>query len=188
MRTYLILIAFVMCLGSAQVASAQYKSDAAAEAMMAQSRIYGEGFSLDKLFDARFFQMTHCYQMSFGSSAFGSGSMGEYTNTLMWRFSQKLAARVDVAVAHDLIGGGLGNGLPGTQNSFAKIYLKNAEVAYQPMKNMTLHLSIRQAPYGYGSYLSPYGQYGYGGYANYNRSRVGLGFGSANSNAGLLGW
>lgn len=191
MRVHLFTLAFalVVCLGSAHVSSAQYKSDAAVEAMMAQSRIYGDSFSLNKLFDPRFFQMSHSYGMSFGSGPFGSGSMGEYTNTMMWRFSQKLAARVDVGVAHN-ISGGLPNasGLPGTNNSAARIYLRNAEVAYQPLKNMTLHVSFRQAPYGYGYYMSPYGYYGgYNAYGNYDRSSVRIGFGGARENAGPLG-
>lgn len=198
MRVSLLLIAFVFCLGFTQSAEAQYKSDAAAEAMMAQSRIYGDGgFSLGKMFDPRYFQMSHSYQMSFGSGGGGSAGMGEYTNTMMWRFSPKLAARVDVGVAHSLFGGaptGVG-GVPGSQNSFANVYLKNAEVAYQPMKNMTLHLSFRQAPRGYGYYMNPYGYYGnpyagygYGGYGGYNGASAFIGFGSADRYAGPLGW
>lgn len=178
MRVHVLLIAFIFCLGTAQVASAQYKSDAAAEAMMAQSKIYNDGFSLNKLFDPRFFQMRHSYEMTFGSYGGSSGSMGEYTNTMMWRFSQKLAARVDVGVAHTLFGTSpTGTGLPGTNNSAASIYLKNAEVAYQPLKNMTLHLSFRQAPRGYGYYMSPFGYYGYNGFGGYDRTSALIGFG-----------
>jgi len=189
MRVYLLLIAFTLCLGSAQVATAQYKSDAAAEAMMSQAKIYGDGFSLNKLFDPRFFQMRHSYEMSFGSVGGASGSMGEYTNSMMWRFSQKLAARVDVGVAHNMFGNApTGTGLPGSQNSAASIYLKNAEVAYQPMKNMTLHLSFRQAPRGYGYYMSPYGYYGNGGYGGYNGASALIGYGGADRYAGPLGW
>ena len=189
MRVYLALIAFVVCLASAPEASAQYKSDAAAEAMMSQSRIYGDSFSLNKLFDPRFFQMNHSYEMSFGSVGGASGSMGEYTNSMMWRFSQKLAARVDVGVAHG-ISGGLPNayGLPGSNNSAARVYLKNAEVAYQPLKNMTIHLSYRQAPSGYGYYASPYGYYGRPGYGGYNGTSASIGFGSADRYAGPFGW
>lgn len=189
MRIYLLLIPFTLCLGFAQVASAQYKSDAAAEAMMSQSKIYADGFSLNKLFDPRFFQMHHSFQMSFGSGGGGSGSIGEYTNTMMWRFSQKLAARVDVGVTQNLFGSApTGFGSPGSQNSSANIYLKNAEVSYQPMKNMTLHLSFRQAPRGYGYFASPYGYYGSNAYRNYNGASALIGFGGADRNAGLLGW
>jgi len=189
MRVYLLLIALTLCLGTAQVASAQYKSDAAAEAMMSQSKIYGDGFSLNKLFDPRFFQMRHSFQMSFGSGGGGPGSIGEYTNTMMWRFSQKLAARVDVGVAQNLFGSApTGYGAPGSQNSAPSIYLKNVEVAYQPLKNMTLHLSFRQAPRGYGYYASPYGSYGNAGYAGYSGRSAHIGFGGADGYSGLLGW
>ena len=189
MRIYLLLIAFTLTLGSAQVVSAQYKSDAAAEAMMSQSKIYGDGFSLNKLFDPRFFQMRHSYEMSFGSGGGSSGSMGEYTNTMMWRFSQKLAARVDVGVAHNLFGNApTGFGSLGSQNSAASIYLKNAEIAYQPMKNMTLHLSFRQAPRGYGYFASPYGYYGNTGYGGYSGGSALVGFGGANRYSDPFGW
>jgi hypothetical protein len=191
MRIYLVLIAFVICLGATDVASAQYRTDAAAEAMMAQSRLYGDGFSLNKLFDPRYFQMRHSYEMSFSSGAGLSGSMGEYTNTMMWRFSQKLAARVDVGVAHTMFGTSpLNYGMPANQNnSTATLYLKNAEVAYQPLKNMTLHLSFRQAPRGYGYYMSPYGYYGYGGgYGGYRGTAASIGFGGPDRYAGPFGW
>jgi len=189
MRVHLLLIAFVFCLGTSQVASAQYKSDAAAEAMMAESKIYNDGFSLNKLFDPRFFQMHHSYEMTFGSYGGASGSMAEYTNTMMWRFSQKLAARVDVGVAHTLFGSSpTGTGLPGTQNSAASIYLKNAEVAYQPLKNMTLYMSFRQAPRNYGYYMSPYGYYGYNGFGGYDRSSALIGFGNDNRYYDPIGW
>jgi hypothetical protein len=189
MRVRLLLIAFVICLGSSHVASAQYKSDAATEAMMSQSKIYGDGFSLNKMFDPRFFQMRHSYEMSFGSGGGSSGSMGEYTNSMMWRFSQKLAARVDVGVAHNLFGNApTGTGLPGSQNSAASIYLKNAEIAYQPMKNMTLHLSFRQAPRGYGYYMNPYGYYGNAGYGGNYGSSASIGYGGGSRYAGPFGW
>jgi hypothetical protein len=45
--------------------------------MMAQSKLYGESFTLNKLFDPRFFQMRHSYEMSFGTGGGVSGSMGE---------------------------------------------------------------------------------------------------------------
>jgi hypothetical protein len=110
---------------------------------------------------------------------------------MMWRFSPKLAARVDVGVAHSLFGNSsLGNGVPGSQNSFANIYLKNAEVAYRPLKNMTLHLSFRQAPRGYGYYMSPYGYYGYGGgyYGGYGGRAASIGFGGPDRYSGPFGW
>lgn len=186
MRVYLLLIAFVICLGSSQAASAQYKSDAAVEAMMAQSKIYEDGFSIDKLFDSRYFRMHHSYQVSFGSFGGATAGLGEYTNTMLWRFSPNLAARVDVGVAHSLFGDtGRAAGIPGAQNSFSNIYLKNAEVAYQPVKNMTLHLAFRQAPRGYGYYLSPYGYYGYRGYGGYGAYG---GYGGYSSASALVGY
>ncbi len=176
MRAYIILLALVLSLAAVDAVEAQYRSDAAVEAM-AQSRLYEAptGFTLDRLFDPQFFQMGHSYEMSFGSGYGQSGPIGEYTNSMMWRFSNKLAARIDVGVAHGF-GNTLNTGLPGSQSSLGRVYLKNAEVKFQPLKNLTMHLSYRQAPLGYGRYLSPYGRYGMSPYGNNNRFGARIGY------------
>jgi hypothetical protein len=164
-----IIMVLTLSLGFALAAQAQYAHRADSDD--AEGRLYREpsGFSLDKLFSPEFFRMGHSYEMSYSSFGGQGLSMGTYTNSMMWRFSTKLAARVDVAVQHAPFGvSGLSNGLPVSQSNLSGVYLRNAEVAYQPLRNLTMHLSVRQAPYGYGSYLSPYGRYGYSnGYDRY---------------------
>jgi hypothetical protein len=56
---------------------------------------------------------------------------------------------VDVGVAHPLAS----NNAFGNQE--AKVFLRNAEVAYTPTDNMRIHFQVRQSPYG--RYASPYG-------------------------------
>jgi hypothetical protein len=160
MRTVLVIAALVAWISATQPANAQYRRDVPAETPPA--KVYNEGprFSLDRLFSPEYFQMHHSYELSFGS--YGGGmSLGEYTNTMLWRFSPKVAARLDVGLLHTPFGAGPGMNLPNGQQSYSKLYLKNAEIAYRPTQNMAIHLSVRQSPYGY--YLSPYG-YPYYGY------------------------
>lgn len=159
-RARQVFLVLTLSLGFALAVQAQYAHKSGSND--AEGRLYREpsGFSLDKLFSPEFFHMGHSYELSYSSFGGQGMSVGEYTNSMMWRFSTKLAARVDVAVQHQPFGmSGLNNGLPASQNGLSGLYLKNAEVAYQPLNNLTLNFAVRQAPYGYGSYLSPYGRY-----------------------------
>lgn len=169
------LFFLVLCLSlwATAAAQAQYVNRGNSDA---EGKLFREpsGFSLNKLFSPEFFHMSHSYELSYSSFGGHGLTLGEYTNTMLWRFSTKLAARVDVAVQHTPFGvSGLNNGLPVSESSLNGIYLKNAEVAYRPTENLTMHFSVRQAPYGYGYYLSPYGRYGY----PYGYDRYGFGSG-----------
>lgn len=158
------LLFLVLTLSVAAVTTGQAQYAHSAGSGEAEAKLFREpsGFSLDRLFSPEFFRMGHSYEMSYSSFGGQGLTLGEYTNSMMWRFSTKLAARVDVGVQHTPFGvSGLGNGIPQSENGLNGIYLKNAEVAYQPIGNLRMHLSVRQAPPGYGYYLSPYGRYGY---------------------------
>ena len=164
MRNTLFLLSFVALLGLTLPAQAQLRQDAPAQ--QAPVKLYDQNtpsFTLNSLFSPEHFRMGHSYEMSFGSFGGNSASMGMYTNSMMWQFNQKLAARVDVAFAHSPFGG---NALGESQGG--RVFLRNAEVAYRPNENMQLHFSMRQSPYGsyMGGYGSPYGRYSpYGGSA-----------------------
>lgn len=169
-RARLFFLVLTLSLSATLTVQAQYANGSNSDA---EAKLFREptGFSLNKLFSPEFFHMSHSYELSYSSFGGHGLTLGEYTNSMMWRFSTKLAARVDVAVQHTPFGvSGLNNGLPVSQNNLNGIYLKNAEVAYQPMKNLFMQFSIHQAPNGYGYYLNPYGRYGY----PYGYDRLGL--------------
>lgn len=164
----LFLLVLSLSLAPVFAAHAQYANGAGGD--KAEAKLFREpsGFSLDKLFSPEFFRMGHSYELSYSSFGGQGLTIGEYTNTMMWRFSTKLAARVDVAVRHTPFGvSGLSNGLPVSESGLSGIYLKNAEVNYRPVGNLTMHLSVRQAPNRYGYYLNPYGYYSPYGYDRY---------------------
>ena len=164
MRKVLPLLCLLALLSLTVPAQAQHRADLPAK--RAAVRLFDQGgpsFALNKLFSPEHFRMSHSYEMSMGSFGGNTSSMGMYTNTMQWQFSQKLAARVDVAVAHNLFGGNNNttfNGLTFQQRQGPQVFLRNAEVAYRPTENMQFNFSVRQSPYG--SYMNPYGYYGMG--------------------------
>ncbi len=157
MRIVISLAFLLVVLGTVAPAGAQLRETALEQ--RAPAKLYttnSSGFMLNKLFDPAHFRMGQ--SIEFSSSSFGgqTSSLGMFTNSMMWQFNQKLAARVDVSVAYspnaasysDVSGNEVGN---------AQVFVRNAEVAYRPSENVQLHLSFRQSPYG--SYASPYGYY-----------------------------
>lgn len=154
MRTILSLLCLVVMLSVATPAQAQLRETAQQNSSVV-TKLYDTGASatnaLGNLFGAENFNMSHSYQMSFSSFGGNASSMGMYTNSMMWQFNSDWAARVDVSVAHPLANSGAFG------NRETKVFLRNAEVAYQPSENMKIHLQVQQNPYG--RYSSPYGRY-----------------------------
>ncbi len=129
--------------------------------------------TLSGLFNAQTLRIGHSYEFSYTGYGGGSLGLGIYTTSLQWQPSSRLAARVDVGVAHSPFGSAnVQQALGFDQNTPARVFLRNAEIAYRPTENSVLRLQIRQNPIGaygrgrYGSYATPYGYggYGYGGY------------------------
>ncbi len=169
MRTLLTFLCLVVFLSVAQPVEAQLRDDI--RVREAPTQLYGSaantGVSLfNRLFSDEHFRMGHSYEMSFNSLGGQSSSLGMYTNSLMWQFNDKLAARADISVAHSPFGGGAS-----FQDQNPRVFLRNAEIAYRPTENVRLHFQVRQSPYG--AYGSPYG---YSPYAR--RGHYGMGFGT----------
>jgi len=175
MRKTLSLLCLVAFLGVAVPAQAQLRN--AVEVNRASAQLYdtgGSSFLFNKLFNPLVFQMSHSFEMSMGSYGGRSSSMGMYTNTMAWQFSDKLAARVDLSVAYSPFNNSvLGLG----EQQKPQVFLRNAEVAWRPSEKVQFHLQVRQSPYG--SYMSPYGYYNpyYGSRNRYRASMMQVGFG-----------
>ncbi|MCH7638310.1 MAG: hypothetical protein IH855_02440 [Bacteroidetes bacterium] len=129
--------------------------------------------TLSGLFNSQTLRIGHSYEFSYTGYGGSSLGLGIYTTSLQWQPSSRLAARVDVGVAHSPFGSAdVQQALGFDPNTPARIFLRNAEIAYRPTENSVLRLQIRQNPMGaygrspYGSYATPYGYggYGYGGY------------------------
>lgn len=158
MRAFLPLLGLLLLLALVQPAAAQLRTDAPS-AKSSAAQLYAnteQAAFLNRLFSPDMFRMSHSVEFNSGSF----GSLGMYTNSLQWQFSDKLAARVDLAAAYSpRLGSQEGTGQD------ARFFLRNAEIAYRPSDNMLLHVSVRQSPYG--RYASPYGT-GFGGGFGYD--------------------
>ena len=172
MRIFITLALLLAVLSMSTPAQAQLRDTAIAE--KAPAKLYNtnnsSSFSLNKLFDPSIFRMNQ--SIEFSSSSFGghTSSLGMFTNSMMWQFSDKLAARVDVSAAYSPNAGSFSDP-SGNMGGNTQIFVRNAEVAYRPSENVELHLSFRQSPYG--TYASPYGYYGRG--YGYNRFHASFG-------------
>jgi len=161
MRKFVSIVCLVVLLGVATPVQAQFRD--APTTQQASAKLYDTGSNplFNKLFSPEHFRMSHSLEFSTGSFGGNGSSLGMYTNTMMWQFSSKLAARADVALAYSPDGGsngGLNHNAFG--NNSGRVFLRNAELAYRPNERTRIHLTFRQSPYG--TYASPYG-YGYGG-------------------------
>ncbi|MCI0514729.1 hypothetical protein L0128_16055 [candidate division KSB1 bacterium] len=100
-----------------------------------------QGFSLLGI-DPSKLKMNHSYTLTF--SSFGSGSnlgQGLYLNTISYQFSNYLSMNLQWGLLHQP----LATGLMAPQTG-AQLFLSNAELRYQPMKNMVMKLQFNQIP------------------------------------------
>lgn len=129
--------------------------------------------TLGRLFNAQTLRFSQSYEMSYNGGAGGSVGLGVYTAGVQWQPSSRLAARVDVGVAHSPFGSSGVQSALGFDEQPTRVFLRNAEIAYRPTENSLLTLSVQQSPYG--AYASPYGiggPYGAGGVSRY-RAAIG---------------
>jgi len=159
MRQSIFSACLILMLGLTAPANGQLRGQAAAEVSTVRLYDYGQtGFSLNRYFSPEHFRMSHAVEFSTGSFGGSGSSLAMYTNSMMWQFSRKLAARVDVAFAYAPFQDERLQGITGNNNG--QVFIKNAELAYRPSENTRIQFSFRQSPYGY--YARPYGYRGYG--------------------------
>ncbi|NND72330.1 MAG: hypothetical protein HKN43_12220 [Rhodothermales bacterium] len=160
MRIGLLSVCLVALLSISTPAEGQLRTDAAVES---PARLYDNGGGnvlLNTVFNPRYFSMGHSLEFTAGGGGGYSSSLAMYTNSLMWNFSDKLAARADISVAYSPFSNGpQGFGGVGNYSSGSRVFLRNAQVAYSPSENLHFQVSINNSPYGY--YGSPYGLYRY---------------------------
>ena len=166
-------LTLALLLAVAVPAKAQRASDVPGRpAPVALSEAPGTSLSLGSLFNAETLDFSQSFEATYASGGAGAVGLGVYTATLRWQPSARLAGRVDVGVAQNLLGDAAAQSAFGLDGSDGpRVFLRNAELAYKPTENTAIHLSIQQSPYG--AYASPYGYgpaYGLGGYGLRQRS------------------
>ena len=117
------------------------------------------GKVISKIFNPSVFSMSHGIEMSAGSFGGYGYSMGMYTNTMAWQFSDKLAMRADVAVAYSPQSKAMT--AMGFDRSGPRVFLRNAEIAWKPSEKVRINIHVQQNPY---AFRNPYMMNPYGGY------------------------
>lgn len=119
------------------------------------------GFQLGSFLNAETFKVSHSYEFSYANGGGEGLGLGVYTTSLRFQPSDRLAARVDLGVAHSPFGSSsMQERLGFDQNTPAQVYLRNATLAYRPTDNSVITFSVQQSPFG--GYASPYGYGAYG--------------------------
>lgn len=161
MRRAGLLVVLVLTLAVVRPSMAQLRASEkgqAGEALMATTE--SVGLLMRTVFNPQNFSMGHAFEMTVGSSSYGTGSLAMYTNSLQWRFGDKFNAQADVSVAYSPFSNFNGSSLGGPNSvsgRSADVFLRNAFLEYRPSENVSLNLSYHRSPYG--RYLQPYGWY-----------------------------
>ena len=174
MRSTWTLLLFVALLYAAAPAQAQLRANLPQGDAPVAVYENQQGFSLGSLVNPDHFKISNSYEMSFSSFGGQNLGLGVLTTSLRYQPTDKLAARVDVGVAHSPFGSeGVQQQLGFSSETPAKVYLQNAQIAYRPTENSVIQFQIQQSPYG--SYASPYGYYDPYGYRGGSQFRANYG-------------
>ncbi|HLF20562.1 MAG TPA: hypothetical protein VI704_07215 [Bacteroidota bacterium] len=121
----------------------QLKSRADQKPSVSESIIrYDNSGLLFGWFDPSRLTMRHSYSLSYSSFAGQNLSLGVYTNSLFYEFSDPLSVQFDVSLMHSPFNS-FG---PEFSKSFSGLYLSRAQLNYRPTENMWLQVQFRQVP------------------------------------------
>jgi hypothetical protein len=109
------------------------------------------------LFNPENFSMHHNYTMSYSSFGGNGIALGVYTNSMSYKFSDKLNVKTDISLIHSPFS----TYSKGVTDKLSGIYLSNAEVNYKPYDNIIIQLRYNKSPYSYYDPFSNYSRYGY---------------------------
>lgn len=104
------------------------------------------------------FSMSHSFSISYSAFSGQGVSLGVYTNSMKYKFSENMNLEVDASLVnspYNTLGDAFTNDING-------LYISRAELNYAPMENMEIKLQffnspLQRSPYrSYGSYGSPF--------------------------------
>jgi hypothetical protein len=138
------------------VANAQFKSQIDQEHPSVSGSILRNdynSFDLFGWFNPENFQMRHSISMSYMSMGSQTLGVNMYTNSMSYRFSDRLDVQADVSLMMSPYGS-----MPqGTKNQFSGLILNRARIDYRPWDNFHVQVLFNRSPYGY--YNGMYGGY-----------------------------
>ncbi|MGA9118253.1 MAG: hypothetical protein WB699_02705 [Bacteroidota bacterium] len=155
MRKDGVILLVVLFLAGLGRADAQFKSQREVEDRVSDGMSSASTPSMILgFFDPEKFHMHHTFSLSYQTMGGEGMSLGTYTNSMTYDFTDKLNARADVSFMYSPYNTLSGLGTKG-KTDLSQIFLSRAEVNYKPWDNVFLQVQFRQIPYG-GNYFSPY--------------------------------
>ncbi len=157
-----IIVAVAAALLCASASMAQFKSqvDQGPQVSDGVSSATSSGSFLFGWFNPENFHMRQSLEFSYQTFGSQGMSLGTYTNSMTYDFSDRLNARADVSMSYSP--SNTFSTFGGKKNDLSSIYLSRAEVNYKPWENVLVKLQYRQVPYG-NYYYSPFYSPWYGG-------------------------
>jgi len=159
MMKRLLLIIFVF---AASVNFAQFRDEANNKPDIRSGIVKNNSFgSLLGLINPDNFTMKHSFGLSYTAfGGLGGMALGVYTNSMSYKFSDKLDLETDISVVNS------------PYNSFGKefskqingVYLSRAQLTFKPADNLNVIIQYRSVPANY------YSPYGYGSYSPFYRN------------------
>jgi len=108
-------------------------------------------------FNPNNFKMSHSYNLSYSSFSNNGLALGVYTNSMFYKFNDKLNVQVDASLMHspyNTFGKEFSNQING-------LYISKAALNYRPFKDFQINVQYRRLPFNY------YNGY-YNGYSRFN--------------------
>lgn len=154
MKKYFLFVFLVF----ASLSNAQFKSDLENKSNIQNGILNTSSFgSLLGFINPDNFSMHHTFDLSFSSfGSLGSMTLGVYTNSMEYKFSDKLNIQTDISIInspYSTFGKDFSKQING-------IYLNRAALNYKISDNMKVFVEYRSFPGGY------YSPFGYGGYSS----------------------
>jgi hypothetical protein len=145
--------AVVLSLLVTQKSISQFKRTAEDEPKVSDSFIRPETDSdLLSFFNPENFKMRQSVSMGYTTMGGQGIALGMYTNSMMYKISSKVDARVDVSLQSSPYS----SFDQRLQSSLTGVFLNRAEVNYRPSDNMLLRVSYQKVPFGLNGMFSPY--------------------------------
>jgi hypothetical protein len=137
------LLAVMLCFTTA---SAQFKTNIEPRSTVAESILKSDdGNFLFGLFNPNNFSMHHSFSLSYQTFGGQGLSMGMYTNSMAYKFSDDLDVNADISLMaspYNTLG-------KQYQSSLSGLFLNRAELNYRPWKNTLFQLQFQQVPASY---------------------------------------
>jgi hypothetical protein len=151
-------IIFLMLLAFATISFAQFKDQLENRPKIFDGMIKNTTSGLFLGFiNPENFHMQHSFSMSYSASGSNGLALGVYTNSMSYKFNDKLNVQLDASLVnspYSSFGKNFANQING-------IYISKAALNYSPFKNFHIDVQYSQNPFGY--YYSPYGYSGFSG-------------------------